>query len=83
MQTDTKTRGATLQTLRKRCAPKLTQQELAAALGMAQSNISAIEKSGSLSVDTLCAAAAVLACRLPMTQEQIIVAIALGDSEAE
>jgi transcriptional regulator with XRE-family HTH domain len=83
MQTDTKMRGATLQTLRKCCIPKLTQQELAAVLGMAQSNISAIEKSGSMSVDTLCAAAAVLACRLPMTQKQIIVAIALGDLEAE
>jgi transcriptional regulator with XRE-family HTH domain len=83
MQTDTKNRGATLQALRRRCAPKMTQQDLAAALGMAQSNISKIEKTGSMYVDTLCAAAAVLACRLPMTQEQIIVAIALGALEAE
>tara|TARA_Y100001973_G_scaffold64095_1_gene93693 strand:- start:657 stop:911 length:255 start_codon:yes stop_codon:yes gene_type:complete len=77
--TDTdKTHGATLRALRLQCSPPMRQGALAERLNITQSTISQIERgSRGLSVPMLKAAAAVLVCHLPMTEEQIIVSIVL------
>ena len=77
--TDTdKTHGATLRALRLQCSPPMRQGVLAEKLRCTHSTISQIETgSRGLSVPMLKAAAAVLVCHLPMTEEQIVVSIVL------
>lgn len=83
MSTPKKRHGAVLRGLRLECDPPMRQGALAERVNVTPSAISQIENgSRGLSIDLLCRAADVLACYLPMTAQQIIVAVATGEVDA-
>lgn len=83
MSNDQNNHGAVLRGLRLACEPPMRQAALAERVKLSASAISQIEKgTRGISIDLLRRAAEVLACHLPMTSQQIILAIVTGEVDA-
>ncbi len=82
MSNDTKRQGAALRALRLQCDPPMRQGALAERVNLTPAMISQIENGNRrMSIALLCRAAECLACHLPMTKQQIVLAIVMPEEE--